>query len=427
MSDNNSNGNGTLKRARSTSPANERAASEDKRQGAGKKQNTGKSQSPNDPASPNAGRGTEATRMADPNGSRTSAPRAEPSAGQASSTQQGAGGESQTPGEPAAPQITIKALIVTQDASIIIGKAGAHIKEIREKAGARVSVSDQIPGNPERILNVTGPLDAVSKAYGLIVRKINDEPFDQPSLPGSRAVTIKYIVPNSRMGSVIGKAGSKIKEIQEASGAKLQASEAMLTGSTERILSVSGVADAVHIAVYYIGTILQEASERQANNIPYRPSAAPGYPAAGSAYPPSASRLPPSGSSYYPSAPQPPYGGAGYPAPGMAAAPGGYPSAGSPPGGAPGDQTQSIYIPNDFVGNIIGKGGSKINEIRQMSSCNIKITEGTESQGTGARPGERLVTITGAPHNIQTAVQMLHSRLEQERQRKLQQSGAPAY
>lgn len=43
----------------------------------------------------------------------------------------------------------------------------------------------------------------------------------------------RYIVPNSRMGSVIGKGGSKIKEIQEASGAKLQASEAMLAGSTE--------------------------------------------------------------------------------------------------------------------------------------------------------------------------------------------------
>lgn len=35
------------------------------------------------------------------------------------------------------------------------------------------------------------------------------------------------------MGSVIGKGGSKIKEIQEASGARLQASEAMLPGSTE--------------------------------------------------------------------------------------------------------------------------------------------------------------------------------------------------
>lgn len=35
------------------------------------------------------------------------------------------------------------------------------------------------------------------------------------------------------MGSVIGKAGSKIKEIQEASGARLQASSEMLRGSTE--------------------------------------------------------------------------------------------------------------------------------------------------------------------------------------------------
>ena len=71
------------------------------------------------------------------------------------------------------------------------------------------------------------------KAFGLIVRRINDEPFDVPSLPGSRAVTIKFMIPNSRMGSVIGKGGSKIKEIQEASGARLNASEGMLPGSTE--------------------------------------------------------------------------------------------------------------------------------------------------------------------------------------------------
>ncbi len=71
------------------------------------------------------------------------------------------------------------------------------------------------------------------KAFGLIVRRINDEPFDVPSVPGSRAVTIKFMIPNSRMGSVIGKQGCKIKEIQEASGARLNASEGMLPGSTE--------------------------------------------------------------------------------------------------------------------------------------------------------------------------------------------------
>jgi poly(rC)-binding protein 2/3/4 len=64
-------------------------------------------------------------------------------------------------------------------------------------------------------------------------------------------VTIKFIIPNSRMGSVyvsspgvlpldvtdlvpsIGRGGSKIKEIQDASGARLNASEVMLPGSTE--------------------------------------------------------------------------------------------------------------------------------------------------------------------------------------------------
>lgn len=62
-----------------------------------------------------------------------------------------------------AAQIHLRCLIVTQDASIIIGKGGSHVNEIRDKSGARVMVSESIPGNPERILNVSGALDAVSK------------------------------------------------------------------------------------------------------------------------------------------------------------------------------------------------------------------------------------------------------------------------
>jgi heterogeneous nuclear rnp K-like protein 2 len=59
--------------------------------------------------------------------------------------------------------IHMRCLIVTQDASIIIGRNGSHVNEIRDKSNARVRVSESIPGNPERILNVSGPLDAVSK------------------------------------------------------------------------------------------------------------------------------------------------------------------------------------------------------------------------------------------------------------------------
>ena len=70
---------------------------------------------------------------------------------------------SSTTGPPPSANIHMRCLIVTQDASIIIGKGGSHVNEIREKSGARVMVSESIPGNPERILNVSGPLDAVSK------------------------------------------------------------------------------------------------------------------------------------------------------------------------------------------------------------------------------------------------------------------------
>ncbi|KIJ26439.1 hypothetical protein M422DRAFT_232799 [Sphaerobolus stellatus SS14] len=295
-------------------------------------------------------------------------------------------------------QIHMRCLIVTQDASIIIGKAGAHVNEIRQKSGARVMVSESIPGNPERILNVSGPLDAVSKAFGLIVRRINDEPFDVPSVPGSRAVTIKFMIPNSRMGSVIGKGGAKIKEIQDASGARLNASEGMLPGSTERVLSVAGVADAIHIATYYIGNILIEANERMPStvNSSYRPSNRMARPPPMMGTP---SGYPPYSNPYtYPHQPAHPH---------------------NPPQQL---QTQQIYIPNDLVGCIIGKGGSKINEIRHMSASQIKIMEpgavGVGMNGQGSE-NERLVVITGQPANIQMAVGLLYHRLEQEKQKQM--------
>jgi heterogeneous nuclear rnp K-like protein len=153
------------------------------------------------------------------------------------------------------------------------------------------------------------------------------------------------------------------------------------------VLSVAGVADAIHIATYYIGNILIEAQERMpsnsmANNSSYRPS----------------NRRPPYvGSSYTP----------GYTNPYMQGAS----SQGNPPQQL---QTQQIYIPNDLVGCIIGKGGSKINEIRHMSASQIKIMEPGASGGVGMNgapagsEGERLVVITGPPANIQMAVQLLY-------------------
>lgn len=103
----------------------------------------------------------------------------------------GAPAAAAAPGTEAPASIQMRALIVTQDASIIIGKQGKNVNEIREKSGSKVTITESVPGNPERVMVVGGQLDAVSKAFGLIVRRINDEPFDVPSVPGSRMVTIR--------------------------------------------------------------------------------------------------------------------------------------------------------------------------------------------------------------------------------------------
>jgi heterogeneous nuclear rnp K-like protein 2 len=55
------------------------------------------------------------------------------------------------------------------------------------------------------------------------------------------------------------------------------------------------------------------------------------------------------------------------------------PTVGAPQGiqpavvGPGGQMTQQIFIPNDMVGAIIGKGGAKINEIRQMSGSHMYV------------------------------------------------------
>lgn len=63
----------------------------------------------------------------------------------------------------AAAIIQMRALIVTQDASIIIGKQGKNVNEIREKSGSKITITESVPGNPERVMVIAGQLDAVSK------------------------------------------------------------------------------------------------------------------------------------------------------------------------------------------------------------------------------------------------------------------------
>ncbi|KAI5802067.1 hypothetical protein FPQ18DRAFT_364869 [Pyronema domesticum] len=351
----------------------------------------------------------------------------------------------------------MRALITSAEAATVIGKGGENVTQIRKMAEAKCTVSDYQRGAGERILTVSGAVDAVAKAFGLIIRTLNNEPLDQASSPQSKTYPLRLLVPHILIGSIIGKAGSRIREIQEASGARLNASGSTLPLSTERSLVVTGVADAVHIATYYIAnTLVEQLTERYGGPaasayatrtggpagpipggmqvIPYQPQplhGSYGHPDTFKRHTNSSQRTPanPYGMPYLHGqapapAPQAPihypnpqdaggYSGAGPHQPGAAVGPA--PQAGQAAGAMamlPGQPlTQQIFIPNDMVGAIIGKGGAKINEIRQLSGSVIKINEPQDNSN------ERLVTITGTQECNQMALYMLYSRLESEKHR----------
>lgn len=299
--------------------------------------------------------------------------------------------------------------------------------------------------------------NSFEKAFGLIIRTLNNEPLTEPSSAQSKTYPLRLLIPHVLIGSIIGKGGVRIREIQEASGARLNASDSCLPLSTERSLVVMGVADAVHIATYYVGsTLLEQLNERFGGPaasayatrsggpagvvpggmqvVPYSPQPAGGNFGQRENYgrrpDPRAHHIPPNPYAqqhqYHGAVPQPAASAPMHYAPQAAAGYGAGPHmpphqaphvAGPQPHGAPQAQpmhggamagaplTQQIYIPNDMVGAIIGKGGQKINEIRQISGSVIKINEPQDNSN------ERLVTITGTEECNRMALYMLYSRL----------------
>ncbi|EGW30566.1 uncharacterized protein SPAPADRAFT_63402 [Spathaspora passalidarum NRRL Y-27907] len=90
----------------------------------------------------------------------------------------------------------------------------------------------------------------------------------------SQQYNLKLLVPHPMIGFIIGKQGLKFREIEESSAAKLRAAEQPLPYSTDRVLSVTGVADAIHIAVYYIAQVMIEHKDCLKKNkiVYYNPS-----------------------------------------------------------------------------------------------------------------------------------------------------------
>ncbi|CAB1346770.1 unnamed protein product [Coregonus sp. 'balchen'] len=170
--------------------------------------------------------------------------------------------------------LTIRLLMHGKEVGSIIGKKGETVKKMREESGARINISE---GNcPERIVTITGPTDAIFKAFAMIAYKFEEDIINSMSNSPATSkppVTLRLVVPASQCGSLIGKGGSKIKEMRESTGAQVQVAGDMLPNSTERAVTISGTPEAIIQCVKQICVVMLESPPKGAT-IPYRPKPA---------------------------------------------------------------------------------------------------------------------------------------------------------
>ena len=178
---------------------------------------------------------------------------------------------------PTETQLTLRALVSTKEAGIIIGKGGATIASLREKSGVKAGVSKVVPGVQDRVFSATGELEGIATAFGEIAKLLLETPLSDPYLPApptNSFTSIRLLISHNLMGTVIGRAGAKIKQIQDLSGARMVASKEMLPQSTERVVEVQGSTDAIKTAILEISKCLLEDWERGQGTVQYHPGAA---------------------------------------------------------------------------------------------------------------------------------------------------------
>lgn len=66
--------------------------------------------------------------------------------------------------------LTLRALVSTKEAGVIIGKAGKNVADLRDETGVKAGVSKVVPGVHDRVLTVTGPLLGTSRAYAMVAK-----------------------------------------------------------------------------------------------------------------------------------------------------------------------------------------------------------------------------------------------------------------
>jgi len=276
-------------------------------------------------------------------------------------------------------KVSAKFLLSNASAGSVIGKSGVTITEFQAQSGARIQLSrnrEFFPGTTDRILLLTGTVNAILTALHLILSKLlTEEPAGQQALTTVAPSTIvKLVVPSAVCGGIIGKGGSTIRSYVEDSGAhiKLSGVDAMLPGVHERIITITGTLEQQLRAVALIITKMADDP-----NFPIHSSVLLSYPHITASSMQNAIQ---------------PQSHANMSA--MNSGP---------------TTTVTVAIPDEHIGAVVGRGGKYITEMQQVSGVRIKISDRNDFV-PGTR--NRKVTLTGSLEAVQIAQFLISQKVQ---------------
>ncbi|KAM0846571.1 hypothetical protein ACQ4PT_055589 [Festuca glaucescens] len=149
-------------------------------------------------------------------------------------------------------------LVSDAEAGSIIGRGGSAVTALQSTSGAHVQVSRRgqlLPGTDCRVLLVSGLFHQVMDAAEIILQKIL---YQGAQVIDERA-TVVLVVPDACCGALIGKGGTNIKSLAEASNAGIVISRHdKYYGLHDRLVTITGNLDNQLQAVFLILSELLE-------------------------------------------------------------------------------------------------------------------------------------------------------------------------
>ena len=76
--------------------------------------------------------------------------------------------------EYAVAQLTLRAIVSSKEAGVIIGKGGKNVADLRDETGVKAGVSKVVQGVHDRVLTITGGCEPISRAYAIVARALLD-------------------------------------------------------------------------------------------------------------------------------------------------------------------------------------------------------------------------------------------------------------